>query len=374
MSNTKIVHLTSVHPRHDTRVLFRNCVTLSENGYSVSLVVADGLGDEVIDSVQINDIGERCHGRLLRYIKTTTKIFQKAKELDADIYHFHDPELIFVGLKLKKLGKKVIFDIHDNIALQIKDKPYIPLLLRTPTSKLDRIFERLTVNKFNALILAEDSYQEYYKDLNKNCITVLNMPEILKLADSFVSNRSEIPVNEIFYLGSITKERGFDITLDTMEILKKNNHEVKINMVGRYSEAQKQQIKDRRLEDVVSLHGYMNLIEGYKLSRESKVGISVLEPIDNHIQSYSTKIFEYMAIGLPVITSNFKLYRNVIEKYECGICVDPCNPQEIADAIIDIIKNHDKSEQMARNGLAATKDYFNWGKQKEKLLKLYESI
>ncbi len=374
MSNTRIVHLTSVHPRYDTRILYKNCVTLSENGYSVSLVVADGLGGEVVDSVQIIDTGERCRGRLLRFIKTTSKIFQKAKELDADIYHFHDPELIFVGLKLRKLGKKVIFDIHENIAPQINEKPYIPLLLRTPISKLYRMFERLTVINFSALTLAEDSYWESYENLNKNCITVLNMPETLKLADSFVSNRSEISVNEIFYLGSITKERGFEVTLDTMEILKSNNHKVKIHMVGRYSEAQKQEIKDRGLEDVVILHGYMKLMEGYKLSRESKVGISILEPIDNHIQSYSTKIFEYMAIGLPVITSNFELYRNVVEKHECGICVDPYNAQEITEAIVDIINNHDKAEQMAKNGLKATRDYFNWDKQKEKLLNLYKSI
>ena len=81
-----------------------------------------------------------------------------------------------------------------------------------------------------------------------------------------------------------------------------------------------------------------------------------------------------MAIGLPVITSNFELYRNVVEKHECGICVDPYNAQEITEDIVDIINNHDKAEQMAKNGLKATRDYFNWDKQKEKLLNLYKSI
>ena len=202
----------------------------------------------------------------------------------------------------------------------------------------------------------------------------MNMPDTSKLSEHFVSNRGEIASNEIFYLGSITKERGFDIILDTMEILKNNNLNIKVNFVGRHSESDTHKVADRNLEDVVTLNGYMNLMDGYNLSRNSKVGISILEPIDNYLQSYSTKIFEYMAIGLPVITSNFELYRNVIEKHKCGICVNPNNPKEIAKAIMQIIDNPQEAGQMAQNGLIATQELFNWSHQKEKMLNLYKSI
>jgi len=227
--NKSVAHLTSVHPRYDTRIFFKNCVALSNSGLSVSLVVADGLGNEQKELVNIIDVGKRSSGRLARYRKTTGAVFKKAIELDADIYHFHDPELIPTGLKLKKLGKKVIFDIHENVSLQIKSKPYIPLLYRIPISKIYRLLELLTLKKFDALILAEDSYLNYYNKCNRKCITVLNMPDTSKLSEHFVSNRGEIASNEIFYLGSITKERGFDIILDTMEILKNNNLNIKVN-------------------------------------------------------------------------------------------------------------------------------------------------
>ena len=126
----KITHLTSVHPRYDTRIFIKECCSLAKiKGYEVNLIVADGLGDEKNNSVQIVDVG-KLQGRINRIFKTTRNIFIKAIELDSDIYHLHDPELIPVGLKLKKLGKKVIFDIHENVAEQIKDKEYLNFYVR----------------------------------------------------------------------------------------------------------------------------------------------------------------------------------------------------------------------------------------------------
>ena len=374
MNKKRIVHVTSVHPRYDTRIFYKNCISLSHGGYNVSLIVADGLGDEVTDSVNIIDIGKRSKNRLLRYTTTAKKMLQKAKEIDADVYHFHDPELIPVGLKLKKVGKKVIFDIHENVALQIKSKSYIFQPLRKPISMMYRSFELLMVDKFDALVLAEDSYMQYYQSANKKCLTVLNMPDISILSRHLVSDRNEIIENEVFYLGGITKDRGFDAILDTMEILKNKDFKVKTNLVGRYSEQHSQAITGRQLEDFVKLHGYMNMVEGYQLSKKAKVGISILSPIENYLNSYSTKIFEYMAVGLPVITSNFELYRNVIEKHSCGICVNPEEPEEIAEAIEYIINNPKTAKEMGQNGIRIVNQIYNWDVEKSKLLNLYKGL
>ena len=107
-----ITHLTSAHPRYDTRIFFKECISLAKN-YKVNLIVADGLGDEEKNTVYIYDVG-KVEGRLNRIFKTTKKVLQRAIELDSDVYHLHDPELIPIGLKLKKMGKKVIFDAHED--------------------------------------------------------------------------------------------------------------------------------------------------------------------------------------------------------------------------------------------------------------------
>ena len=104
----KITHLTSAHPRYDTRIFIKMCSSLAAQSYDISLVVADGEGDEFINGVSIFDVGAKTGGRLTRMTTTVKRVFEKARELDADIYHLHDPELIPTGIKLKKLGKTVI--------------------------------------------------------------------------------------------------------------------------------------------------------------------------------------------------------------------------------------------------------------------------
>jgi len=369
---TKITHLTSAHPRYDTRIFIKMCNSLAKKeDYKVSLVVADGLGFENKNSIDIIDVGAKTGGRLSRMTTTVKKVFQKAKALDSDIYHLHDPELIPIGLKLKKLGKKVIFDAHENIALQIKDKEYINYFLRHSISKIYRIYEKKVLHKFDALILAEDSYNKYYSKLSNKIITVLNMPNIQDLNKFFSTNRDK---NELFYIGGISNNRGLDVSIEALKLLKIDFKDIYFHCIGGVD---KHLIKSLDLKDIdnnIKFYGALPLFEGLKFSTHAKVGLSILKPIGNYTQSYSTKIFEYMAIGLPVITSDFQLYKDVIEKYECGICVNPVDVKEIANAITYIINNHKEAQKMGENGRKAVEEKYNWEIEEQKLYKLYEDL
>ena len=136
----KIAHLTSAHPRYDTRIFYKMCKSLSKK-YEVNLVVADGKGDEIKDNINIFDVG-KSKNRKDRMLNITKKVFQKALEINVKIYHIHDPELIPIGVKLKKLGFKVIFDMHENTPKQIKNKNYIPFILRNIISNVYKFYER----------------------------------------------------------------------------------------------------------------------------------------------------------------------------------------------------------------------------------------
>ena len=98
-SNHKIIHLSSAHPRNDIRIFIKMCTSLANDSYNVSLVVADGKNDELRNKVSIIDVGVTIGGRFSRMTKTVSRVFEKAKKLDGDIYHLHDPELIPIGLK-----------------------------------------------------------------------------------------------------------------------------------------------------------------------------------------------------------------------------------------------------------------------------------
>jgi len=364
-----ITHLTSVHPRYDTRIFFKECKSLTKI-YSVHLIVADSKGDEIYDGVNIYDVGKE-KSRLKRVYSTTKKILNKAISLDSDLYHLHDPELIPIGLKLKKLGKNVVFDMHENIPLQIKDKKYIPRYLRGSLSYSYKVYEKFYLQKFDAIVLAENSYKHYYNYLSDRLVIVLNMPNVDDLKDFKITKRVG---KGVFYIGGISNGRGLDVTIEAIKKIKKSISNIYMHYIGNTYDNILETIDIKDIEQNIKFYGSKPLYEGMKISKNCIVGLSILKPIENYKNSYSTKIFEYMAIGLPVITSDFKLYKDVIEKYDCGICIDPLDANALADAIMYIVENPKIAQKMGENGILMTEKEYNWDNEEKKLFKLYESL
>ena len=371
MLKTRITHLTSVHPRYDTRIYIKECTSLAKiDDYDVSLIVADGLGDEENNEVHIFDVG-KLHGRINRIFKTSNKVLAKALDIDSDIYHLHDPELIPTGLKLKKLGKKVIFDVHENIAMQIKDKEYLNYFLRNFLSYVYSKYEKRALKKFDMLVLAENSYVEYYSKLSDRATVILNMPDIEPLKKFQVDNREK---NGLFYIGGISNGRGLDVTIEAIKILKETIPDIYMHYIGATYNDVLESIDMTSIQNYIKFYGPMPLFDGLELSKEAKVGLSILKPIGNYTKSYSTKVFEYMALGLPVVTSNFELYKNIVEKYHCGLCVDPLDPKEIAEAITYIINHPKEAKEMGENGKKAVQERYNWSIEEKKLFEIYERL
>jgi len=366
-----ITHLTSVHPRYDTRIFLRECCSLARvDTYKVNLLVADGLGNEIKNKVEIFDVG-KSKGRINRMLKTTKNMFDKAKKLDSDIYHFHDPELIFVGLNLKALGKKVIFDVHENTRSQINNKFYLAKPIRMVLSSLYYLLNSYISKKFH-LVLAEKSYVDIYKDKTSNYTVVQNFSDSSFLKPFSISKREG---NGIFYIGEISNERGLDIILKALKILKNRNIDFFMHYVGPiYNTELVSSLNLEGIENNIKFYGSLVLNEGFEISKNCKVGLSILKPEENMLYSYSTKIFEYMAVKLPVITSNFALYTDVIDKYHCGICINPNNEIELADTIEYIFTHKEQAHKMGEQGAVAVLNEFNWEREESKLLGLYKDI
>lgn len=362
--------MTSVHTRYDTRVFVKECCSLAENdNYTVNLIVADGKGIETKNDVHFYDVGKP-NGRICRALLTTRKILHKAIELDSDIYHFHDPELIPTGLRLARSGNKVIFDVHENIAKQIQEKNYLPSPVRKLLSRFYQIYEKRFVKRFS-LILAENSYAEYFRNITNRYIIVLNMPQTRFFEEYIVDERKKC---EFFYIGGVSEIRGVYLILDALMILHGRGISFNMNFVGPTYGVTIRMEKYRDIEDDVVFHGRLELKEGFEISKKCMIGLSILKPIGNYVTSYSTKIFEYMAVKLPVITSNFPLYRDVIEKFNCGLCVDPLDPEAIANAMQYIIDNPEIAQLMGKNGKQAVERHYNWDIEQKKLSFAYGNL
>jgi len=368
--NKRVIHLTSVHPRYDTRIFFKECLSLSKAKYCVHLVVADGLGDTISQNIHVWDVGKP-KGRTDRIKNITKSVLQKALVLEGDIYHLHDPELIPIGIKLKKKGKQVIFDIHENIALQIKNKIYLPRFVRFPLALGFRLYEQWALRQFDALIMAEDSYWSYYQKISLPKEVILNLPDVEALKNFRVTERNEYG---LFYIGGISNERGLDVTVAALKLVKQHIPDIYMHYIGNVYDNILETLDIEGIEENIRFYGAMPLYEGMMISQKAAIGLSILKPIDNYKHSYSTKVFEYMAIGLPVITSDFPLYQNIVEKYQCGICVNPEDPEAIAKAILSILADKKRVKTMGKNGIQTAENIFSWEQERKKLLSLYREL
>lgn len=365
----KIAHLTSVHPRYDTRIFLKECTSLANNGFSVSLVVADGKGDEQKNNVAIYDVGAS-KGRFDRIRNAPKRVFKKAVELDADIYHLHDPELIPIGLKLKKLGKKVVFDAHEDVAKDILSKEYMPRLIRATVSQFYSFYERWACSKLDAVVAATPFISDKYLAMGITSVDINNYPLQGELANGEIDWSQKQA--QVAYVGGIGRIRGIHEMVQAMEFV---TSDARFGLGGSFNEADfERAVKAEKGWDKVDELGWLDRDGVRKLLNESVAGLVTLHPVINYLDSLPVKMFEYMATGLPVIASNFPLWKQIIEGNQCGLCVDPLDPQAIAQAIDYLVTHPAEAEQMGRNGQKAVHEKYNWTIEENKFLNLYTSL
>lgn len=364
----KIAHLTTVHKRFDTRIFIKMCSSIAKYDYDISLVVADGKRDQVKNGVSIINVGPKNENRLLRMTKTVNRAFEKAMDLDADIYHLHDPELTMAGLKLKKLGKKVIFDAHEDLPKQIIVKPYLNKTTRIFLSKIFSFYEKWIYPKFDAIVAATPFIREKFLKINPNTLDINNYP----LLHEFDYNNNWLRrENEVTYVGGITKIRGIENIVSALD----HTNSVCLNLAGTFGDtAFEEQIKNHESWAMVNELGFLNRQKVNKLLARSKAGIVTYLPAPNHFDAQPNKMFEYMSAGLPIISSNFRLWREIIEDNQCGLCVNPRDPKGIGEAMQYLIDHPLKAQEKGQNGRLAIEKKYNWSIEEKKLIKLYREL
>lgn len=363
-----IVHLTTAHPRDDTRIFHKQCKSISNIGYETHLVVADGLGNSVIDNVSVHDVGKQ-PTRFSRMVFSTMKVYKLALKLQGDIYHLHDPELIIVGLLLKYQGFKVVFDSHEDVPVQILSKSYLPKNLRKIIAIFYSRFEKFALKKFDGIVVATPTIFEKLQNYNDNIIELKNYPILEEVNHSSDwKNKNE----EICYVGAISINRGACEMIAALNCMK---GDLKLNLVGDFVDNQlHERLKSHRKWSSVNYHGRLDRRGVLSILNRSMIGLAVLHPTKNYIDAFPIKVFEYMAAGIPIIVSDFPILKNIVNKSNCGIAVDPLDPETIAKHIGDLLVNKDKAKSMGENGRKAVLEEFNWEKEKIKIRPFYKVV
>lgn len=382
LNSKRVCILSTGHPVFDPRIFHKEAKTLARAGYDVTLI-AQHEKDEVVDGVKIIAL-PKPKNRFGRMAGLTWRAFRIALRQRADVYHFHEPELLPVGVLLKLLAKaKIIYDVHENVPKQILNKEWLPLWTRKPVSVVYEIVERVCLPFIDIIVIAEDSYIENYRG-RENVIAIHNYPTssfLTKIAHTDKSSGEDsVRDFRVTYVGGITKLRGALELIEALRVLKEAGYQtVVLQLIGPLFP----RTLERELNNLVQQYGLGENVripgpvpheQVASILARSNIGVAILHPDPNYVNSLPTKLFEYMAAGLPVVASNFPLWKEIVEGNRCGLCVDPLDPKAIAQAIQYLLEHPDEARRMGENGRRAVEEKYNWEHEAKKLLKLYEEL
>lgn len=362
----KICHITTVHPASDIRIFKKECISLASEGYDVSLI-AKYNKEVTINDVKIIPFPE-FRNRFFRIFFSPIKMFFMALKQKAIVYHFHDPELIFVGILLRIFGKKVIYDVHEDIAKQVLYKDWIKSKpIKKLTGFLISLIEKIGALFFSGIVTVTAEIEGKFNA--SKTFLVRNMPVLELITRSPPATiKKEKPI--IIYSGGLTRVRGIKELVEAMEWV---GDKAEIWLLGKWeSDAFFEECQKIKGWDYCKYKGFLSQEEMYSTMKICDIGIVPFLPFPNHINALPNKPFEYMACSLPIIMSDFPSWRNIFKG--CSLFVDPEKPGDIAEKINLLLADKQLSHNLSSKGKDLILDEYSWESEKNNLLKIYSKI
>ena len=368
----RVVHMTSVHSWQDVRIFAKMCRSLAAAGYEVHLVAAcrDLPSPETHDGVTIHAVPP-ARNRRERAFRTARNVLKVAEGLSADVYHFHDPEFLFWAPAFeKRAGRPVIYDAHEDVRLDVLSKDYLPAWSRGIAAKLAGWIEDRAVRRLSGVVAATPSVGVRFAK-HPRCVIVQNFPLREELAPP--SGAAQERTGAVFaYVGGIAGVRGIR---EMIRALPAAGAEVALALAGEWTPpGLREECQQLQGWPQVKELGFVGREEVARLLHSARAGLLLFHPEPNHTNAQPTKLFEYMSAELPVIASDFPLWRSIIEGNGCGLPVNPLDPEAIAAAMRWVLEHPQEAAAMGKRGREAVLARYNWESESQVLLKLYRDV
>lgn len=372
-SGRRVAILTSVHPPFDPRIFYREAVSAAAAGFEVT-VLAPGAPRTVRDGVRVAPIPAVGRGRWARPLRWPL-LFVRALRMRADLYHFHDPELLPWGLLLKWTARRpVIYDSHEYFPESLESKHWIPRPLRRPASRLAAIVEREVARRLDGVVAVTEDMAERFRRVQPNSVAVMNFPPAPEEEPPPYEAREEAVV----YAGLMNPERGITIVPRVAELLRRRRPEARLRLLGRLDrwpvspELPDPSSWSRIGVDVL---GVVPFPEVRSHLHRARVGWLPLDPrVPNSRRAWPIKLAEYMAAGLPIVASDLPIPARVIREFRCGIVVPGLDPEAHAEALAYLLEHPSEAAEMGRRGFEAARTRFSWEGEARKLRELYSRL
>lgn len=394
MKVTKICFLADSHGLYDDRIYWKEALSLKKAGYEIHYILA---GDKAESGVTKEDIHYQIIKKDIypnkRYSNLLAKRFSSkglykqmylsAKSLKADVYHIQDLKVNRIGKKLKNLyhQPKVIYDIHEPYPENIIDYHQtsgLSTIIKKLYAGNVRRWEHQCAKIYDLVIVTEENVYKRFSDLLSN-----EKVQIIYNYTNLESPNQQINLKDkefdAIYTGGITKLRGAFKTLEAIKILKHKKDNIKMLFLGSYfpknlKEEMLRYIKENQLEDNILLLDTVPYNEVAAYYKKSKIGLGIFLPIKTHKIILQIKLFEYMNFGLPIIGSNFGHINKIIKDDQVGITINPENPNEIAEALNNLLSDDELYNTLSKNGREAVQKKYRWEYMEEKLVSIYSAL
>ena len=368
-----ICMLSTVHLALDDRIFHKEAKSLAQAGYDVK-VIGQHPTAENVDGITIIVLSQPSN-RLQRMFALNWRVLRLARTLRAEVYHFHDPELIPVAVMLKilSLGRaKIVYDVHENYPEAVLRKQWIPPFLRRLISFLIAGVERTSAIVFDGIVPATDTIARRFP--SAKVAVVKNYALSPKdTEDQPHVDRKSPPA--VIYVGGLARERGAVEMTRSMALLNGTWSDVRLDLFGAFDTPEfEEEVRSLPGFSRINYHGWVPFTEIPARLATATIGLVLLHPVPGYPESLPVKLFEYMAAGLPVITSDFAMWREIVEGNNCGLMIPSMNPEALATAIAYLLERPDLQKEMGNNGRKAFQEKYNWERQADELLTLYSRL
>jgi glycosyltransferase involved in cell wall biosynthesis len=372
----KVCLLSSVHPYFDVRIFRREARSLAEAGYEVAVVAVADFQEKWVDQVRVLGLPQP-RRRLLRPVNWY-RIVRIALREKADLYHFHDPELLLAGTLIRAVTRKpVIYDVHENTPQDILTKEWIPGALRRVASTIFKLFEDTMVRFVDAAVVVNQHLAQRFAGKTQ-VVKVANYSRVDDFAASGVEPAQPQDNSKPYfvYTGRISDDRGIYECVQALESLGETRET--LICAGRigpvFNEEFKALLNGSRSSPWFQFLGLLPYADIPPLLKGATAGLLCFQATPNNVLGTPNKLFEYMSAGIPVIASDFPFIREIVLDANCGLLVQPDNVQEIAAAMSRLLDDPADARRMGRNGLRAVRERYNWQAEEKQLLSLYRVL
>ncbi|MGH2536672.1 MAG: glycosyltransferase family 4 protein [Candidatus Promineifilaceae bacterium] len=374
---TRVCVLSSVHIALDNRVFYREARSLQAAGYEVT-VIAIHARNETVDGIQVLGLPRRP-----RWQRPASwwMLLRKALASRADVFHFHDPELLMLTPWLRLLaGRPTIYDVHESYPEFIRLKEYLPGWLRPALVWLVRWLEPALARLQSGLIFSDDQIAAAFAHVSRPKTTLFNYPGRDFIRDGLAATQAagaKQPI--VLYLGGMEPNRGAKLVLNAFTRVLAERPDARLWLVGHFAPPELEgdmrgQAEALGISHALEMTGRVPFERIGEYLSQAMIGWISWEAAPKNQKNVPTKLFEYMAYGLPVVSSDLPSTRPYVRQGRSGCLAPAGDPAAHAAAILSLMNDPAGAQAMGRLGLQLVASEYSWEQMEPKLLKLYREV